>query len=109
MTTRKTPSCTSGLIPAGIRPTGANRVRITSYNVCYTKLLRCQELDPDTSRPYSARYIGSLVSDFHRNLLKGDIYIYPQAVNYPNGKLRLLYECNPIAFLAEQAGGRAFV
>jgi len=67
----------------------------------------CQELDPDTSRPYSARYIGSLVSDFHRNLLKGGIYIYPQAVNYPNGKLRLLYECNPIAFLAEQAGGRA--
>ena len=50
-------------------------------------------------------HIGSLVADFHRNLLKGGIYIYPSATNYPNGKLRLLYEGNPIAFLAEQAGG----
>lgn len=67
----------------------------------------CQEEDSSTNRPYTSRYIGSLVSDFHRNLLKGGIYIYPSATNYPNGKLRLLYEGNPIAFLAEQAGGLA--
>lgn len=67
----------------------------------------CQEEDKKTNRPYTSRYIGSLVSDFHRNMLKGGIYIYPNATNYPNGKLRLLYEGNPIAFLAEQAGGIA--
>jgi fructose-1,6-bisphosphatase I len=48
-----------------------------------------------------------LVADFHRNLLKGGIFIYPQTASAPNGKLRLIYECNPIAFLAEQAGGQA--
>ncbi|MFA9488831.1 MULTISPECIES: class 1 fructose-bisphosphatase [unclassified Mannheimia] len=67
----------------------------------------CQETDEATKRPYSSRYIGSLVSDFHRNLLKGGVYIYPTSTVYPKGKLRLLYECNPIAFLAEQAGGMA--
>lgn len=67
----------------------------------------CQETDKATSRPYSARYIGSLVADFHRNLLKGGIYIYPGTAKAPEGKLRLLYEANPLAFLAEQAGGRA--
>ncbi len=67
----------------------------------------CQEEDKATNRPYTSRYIGSLVSDFHRNMLKGGIYIYPNATNYPNGKLRLLYEGNPMAFLAEQAGGIA--
>ena len=67
----------------------------------------CQEEDPATNRPYTSRYIGSLVSDFHRNMLKGGIYIYPSATNYPNGKLRLLYEGNPMAFLAEQSGGLA--
>ena len=67
----------------------------------------CQEEDAATNRPYTSRYIGSLVSDFHRNLIKGGIYFYPASSSYPNGKLRLLYECNPIAFLAEQAGGRA--
>jgi fructose-1,6-bisphosphatase I len=58
-------------------------------------------------RPYTSRYIGSLVSDFHRNMIKGGIYIYPTSSKAPNGKLRLLYECNPMAFLAEQAGGKA--
>ena len=67
----------------------------------------CQEDDPATKRPYTSRYIGSLVADFHRNLLKGGIYIYPKTASSPNGKLRLLYECNPIAFLAEQADGLA--
>lgn len=67
----------------------------------------CQEEDKESKRPYSSRYIGSLVSDFHRNLLKGGIYIYPTSTSYPKGKLRLLYEGNPMAFLAEQAGGLA--
>lgn len=67
----------------------------------------CQEKDKSTDRPYTSRYIGSLVSDFHRNMLKGGIYIYPSATTYPKGKLRLLYEGNPMAFLAEQAGGVA--
>ena len=59
------------------------------------------------NRPYTSRYIGSLVSDFHRNMIKGGIYLYPTSTKNPNGKLRLLYECNPMAFLAEQAGGKA--
>ncbi|MBI4553807.1 MAG: class 1 fructose-bisphosphatase [Candidatus Latescibacteria bacterium] len=57
--------------------------------------------------PYSSRYIGSLVADFHRNLLKGGIYLYPGDRESPSGKLRLLYEANPLAFIVEQAGGRA--
>ena len=65
----------------------------------------CQEEEED--RPYTSRYIGSLVSDFHRNMIKGGIYFYPSTSKSPNGKLRLLYECNPMAFLAERAGGKA--
>lgn len=65
----------------------------------------CQQEEDD--RPYTSRYIGSLVSDFHRNMLKGGIYIYPKSSVASNGKLRLLYECNPIAFLTEQAKGKA--
>jgi fructose-1,6-bisphosphatase I len=56
---------------------------------------------------YTARYIGSLVADFHRNLLKGGIYIYPATAKDTNGKLRLMYECNALSFIAEQAGGKA--
>ncbi len=65
----------------------------------------CQQ--EEGNRPYTSRYIGSLVSDFHRNLIKGGIYLYPSTSKDPKGKLRLLYECNPIAYLAEQAGGLA--
>ncbi|MFT4545678.1 MAG: fructose-1,6-bisphosphatase I [Bacteroidia bacterium] len=67
----------------------------------------CQVEDPETNRPYTSRYIGSAVADFHRNLIKGGIYIYPTTTASPNGKLRLLYEANPFAFLMEQAGGLA--
>lgn len=67
----------------------------------------CQEICPEDNRPYTSRYIGSLVADFHRNLLKGGIYLYPSTQAYPNGKLRLLYECNPMAMLIEEAGGKA--
>lgn len=66
-----------------------------------------QKIDPDTNRPYTGRYIGSLVADFHRNLIKGGLYMYPSTTSSPKGKLRLLYECNPLAFVAEQAGGKA--
>lgn len=67
----------------------------------------CKEEDPETKRPYSARYIGSLVADYHRNLLKGGLFMYPPTSKHPNGKLRLLYECNPMSFIIEQAGGMA--
>jgi fructose-1,6-bisphosphatase I len=67
----------------------------------------CQVEDDATERPYSSRYIGSLVADFHRNLLKGGIFIYPSTAKSPKGKLRLLYECNPLAYIIEQAGGKA--
>lgn len=66
-----------------------------------------QDEDKATGRPYSSRYIGSMVSDIHRNLLYGGIYMYPADSRNPKGKLRLMYECNPMAFIVEQAGGRA--
>ena len=65
----------------------------------------CQKEEED--RPYTSRYIGSMVADFHRNLIKGGIYMYPRIGPKQNGKLRLTYECNPIAFLTEQAKGKA--
>lgn len=65
----------------------------------------CQEEEED--RPYTSRYIGSLVSDFHRNMIKGGIYLYPKSSLNSDGKLRILYECNPMAFIAEQANGKA--
>jgi fructose-1,6-bisphosphatase I len=67
----------------------------------------CQVEDAKTNRPFSSRYIGSLVADFHRNLLKGGIFIYPSTLKSPKGKLRILYECNPLALIIEQAGGKA--
>ncbi len=67
----------------------------------------CQGIDGSNNKPLKGRYIGSLVADFHRNLLKGGIYMYPATKKQPHGKIRLLYECNPVAFLTEQAGGKA--
>ena len=69
----------------------------------YIKYCQMEEGD----RPYTSRYIGSLVSDFHRNMIKGGIYMYPKSSITQRGKLRLLYECNPMAFIAEQANGLA--
>ena len=69
----------------------------------YIKYCQMEEGD----RPYTSRYIGSLVSDFHSNMIKGGIYMYPKSSKKEKGKLRLLYECNPMAFLAEQANGKA--
>lgn len=65
----------------------------------------CKTSDTETDRPYNSRYIGTLVSDCHRNLIKGGIFMYPATSTYPNGRLRLLYECNPMSFLVENAGG----
>ncbi len=70
----------------------------------YIKYLK--ESDADTGRPYSSRYVGSLVADFHRNLLYGGIFMYPADNKNKNGKLRLMYEANPLSFIVEQAGGR---
>ncbi len=67
----------------------------------------CQVEDLATSRPYTSRYIGAMAADIHRNLIKGGIYMYPTTASSPNGKLRLLYECSPLAFIIEQAGGVA--
>ncbi len=67
----------------------------------------CKSVDKESARPYSSRYIGTFVADFHRNLLKGGIFIYPPTDKAPQGKLRLVYEVNPLAFLIEQAGGRS--
>ena len=94
-------------------PEGGNIYSINEANYIYFPegvkeyIKYCQQDDPPTRRPYTTRYIGSLVADFHRNLIRGGIYIYPGTLKQPSGKLRLLYECNPIAFLAEQAGGKA--
>lgn len=71
----------------------------------YIKYL--QEEDKETGRPYSSRYIGSMVADIHRNLLYGGIFMYPADSRNPHGKLRLMYECNPMALIVEAAGGRA--
>lgn len=81
-------------------------IKICEEGLC-DYIAYCQEADATPSHPYSGRYIGSLVADFHRNLIKGGIYVYPDTTINPEGKLRLLYECNPLAFVAEQAGGLA--
>ncbi|MFT3674954.1 MAG: class 1 fructose-bisphosphatase [Chitinophagaceae bacterium] len=70
-------------------------------------ITQCQKKDKQTGGPYTQRYIGSMVSDVHRNLIKGGIFMYPGTTDKPGGKLRLLYECNPFAFIVEVAGGRA--
>jgi len=67
----------------------------------------CQKKTKDNGGPYTQRYIGSMVSDLHRNLIKGGIFMYPATIDKPGGKLRLLYECNPFAFILEVAGGKA--
>ena len=67
----------------------------------------CMESDKETSRPYSHRYIGSMVADLHRTLIKGGIFLYPADSSAKKGKLRLMYECNPMSFLVEAAGGIA--
>jgi len=80
-----------------------NEANLSGFPECYCRFLT--QLRED--RVYSSRYVGSLVADFHRTLVKGGVFLYPPTKRYPSGKLRLLYEANPIAFLADQAGGMA--
>ena len=80
-----------------------NYLQFPDYVKKYLKFCQMEE----DNRPYTSRYIGSLVSDFHRNLIRGGIFMYPSTSKNPKGKLRLLYECNPISFICEQAGGLA--
>jgi len=70
-------------------------------------IIQCQQKNKTNGGPYTQRYIGSMVADVHRNLIKGGIFLYPATLNKPSGKLRLLYECNPLAYMVEVAGGRA--
>jgi fructose-1,6-bisphosphatase I len=72
-----------------------------------TYITLCQNKTKENGGPYTQRYIGSMVSDVHRNLIKGGIFMYPGTMDKPSGKLRLLYECNPFAFIVEVAGGKA--
>ena len=67
----------------------------------------CKELNPEGKRTHTGRFIGSLVADFHRNMMKGGIFIYPKTSDKPNGQLRLIYECNPIALIAKFAGSKS--
>ena len=78
------------------------------YEDCVRKYINlCQKKNKENGGPYTQRYIGSMVADVHRNLIKGGIFMYPGTVDKPKGKLRLLYECNPFAYIVEMAGGKA--
>jgi fructose-1,6-bisphosphatase I len=94
--------------PARGRIYSVNEGNHVNFPVGVKKYIKyCQEIDEEGGRPYTSRYIGSLVADFHRNMLHGGLFLYPETNAYPGGKLRLVYECNPIAFIAEQSGGMA--
>jgi fructose-1,6-bisphosphatase I len=93
-------------IPAQGQYYSINEAYSDNFPPVYSRFLT-QLKNGSLGKHYSARFVGSLVADFHRTLLRGGIFMYPETKNYPNGRLRLLYEANPIAFLAEQAGGRA--
>ena len=95
-------------IPDNGRTYSINQGYFVHFNEGVKKYIKyCQDEDEATNRPYSLRYIGSMVADIHRNMIKGGIFIYPTTSDSPTGKLRLLYECNPLAFIVEQAGGKA--
>jgi fructose-1,6-bisphosphatase I len=84
-----------------------NEANFVSWPVEYQEYVQRLQRSELNGVAYSSRYIGSLVADFHRTLLKGGVFLYPPTKKAPKGKLRLLYEANPLAFLAEQAGGAA--
>ena len=93
-------------MPRAGRIYSVNEANAASFPDCYQQYLSSLRGGFE-GRQYTSRYIGSLVADFHRTLLKGGVFLYPPTHEYPQGKLRLLYEANPIAFIAEQAGGMA--
>lgn len=93
--------------PSG-RYYSVNESNFARWSDGYRRVVRCfKGIDAETNERKNARYIGSLVADFHRNLITGGVFMYPPDVKSPNGKLRLLYEASPLAFVAEQAGGAA--
>ncbi len=95
-------------IPEDSRNYSINEGNYNSFQNGLKEYIKWMQLRvPEDGRPYSTRYIGSFVADFHRNLLKGGLYIYPSTGSSPEGKLRLMYEANPMAFIVEQAGGLA--
>ncbi|XP_060091434.1 fructose-1,6-bisphosphatase isozyme 2 [Heteronotia binoei] len=77
------------------------------FDPAVTEYLQKKKFPEDGSSPYASRYVGSMVADVHRTLVYGGIFMYPANQKSPKGKLRLLYECNPMAFIIEQAGGMA--
>ena len=94
--------------PAGGRIYSVNHGNFFNYQPAIQQYITaCQKKDTTNGGPYAQRYIGSMVSDVHRNLLKGGIFMYPGTIEKPCGKLRLMYECNPFAFIIEVAGGKA--
>lgn len=95
-------------IPKSGKTYSVNQGNFLSFPEGVKQFIRyCKQIDKATSRPYSLRYIGSMVADIHRNLITGGIFLYPSTKDSPKGKLRLLYECNPMSFIVEQAGGRS--
>lgn len=95
-------------IPAHGSFCSVNEGNLTGFPEGVKKYIKqCKNESEESIQPCSFRYIGSLVADFHRNLIKGGIYMYPPSIKNPEGKLRLSYECNPLAFIVEQAGGKA--
>mgnify|MGYP003588217974 CR=1 FL=1 len=95
-------------IPERAKIYSVNEGNYSKWSVGFRKYIDyIKQNEPSDGRPYSARYVGSLVADFHRNLLYGGIFAYPPDNKNKNGKLRLMYEANPLAFLIEQAGGKA--
>ncbi len=95
-------------IPKNGKTFSVNQGNFLSFPEGVKEFIRyCKAIDKPTDRPFSLRYIGSMVADIHRNLITGGIFLYPATADAPNGKLRLLYECNPMSFIVEQAGGRA--
>jgi len=95
-------------IPSGGKIYSVNTGNFYNFPVGVQNYLTfCKSQGKLTKSPYSSRYIGSMVAVIHRNLITGGIYIYPSLEDHPNGKLRLVYECNPLSFIVEQAGGMA--
>lgn len=99
---------TNVTIPSNGKIYSLNQGNLSKFETVSQQFIEwCIAHDKSTSRPYSLRYIGAMVADMHRTFLKGGIFLYPAAKGEKRGKLRLLYECIPMAFLTEQAGGRA--
>jgi fructose-1,6-bisphosphatase I len=95
-------------IPKKSKTYSINEGNFSKWNIGIKNYISyLKENDKETSRPYTSRYVGSLVADFHRNLLYGGIFIYPADEKKKNGKLRLMYEANPLSMIVEQAGGRS--